>query len=135
MNTEPRTWWVETGSFSKSNYKHISKFKTTFITKEFADIIIKRPKITKQFRSYFRKFPLGYCICVNVKRFAIACVLLHLVALPALSWISGNFGENYFINHQKANTIQLFVSRKRKFFGSGLQNKSQSKGNSLKATW
>ena len=38
----------------------------------------------------------------------------------------------YFTKHQ---TAQLFVSTKRKFFGSILfQNKSQSKGNSLEAT-
>ena len=42
----------------------------------------------------------------------------------------GEFGvKKYFINHQTANTIQLIVPIKRKFFGSIIfQNKLEQRG-------
>ena len=57
------------------------------------------------------------------------CVLLLLVFLPALSKILANSGKKKFIDYQTANAIELFVSIKRKFFGSLLfQNKLQRRG-------
>ena len=44
-------------------------------------------------------------------------------------WNIGKFGaKKYFIDHQTANAIQLFVPTKRTFFGSLFQNKLQQRG-------
>ena len=68
-----------------------------------------------------------FCVCV--KRFAIACVLLLVVFLPALIRNTGEFGaKNYFTDHWTANTTQLFVSIKRKFLGPILFRTSRSEG-------
>ena len=39
---------------------------------------------------FFKSFIMLYCVCVKRKTFAIVCVFLLLVTLPALSGITGN---------------------------------------------
>ena len=51
-------------------------------------------------------FSANYCVCVKRIHFAIACVLLLVIFLPALSGISGNLG--HFTDHGTANTINSF---------------------------
>ena len=59
------------------------------------------------------------CVCLCVKRKTLCNCLCSSSSCDSASLIQniGEFGaKNYFTDHQTANTIQLFVHIKRKFF-------------------